>query len=124
MRADGSVRFRPMKILMLLLTAFALLMIGQTAPNDPGGWKAAKWGMTEEEILTALSGQASRLPGEHKAGTAAISIERITIAGHECRVTFVPARSGELIRVAMTPTERNPPAVVFDDLLKTLMEEY
>jgi hypothetical protein len=113
-----------MKILTLLLVGFASLMIGQTAPNDPGGWKAAKWGMTEEEILTALSGQASRLPGEDKPGTAAISIEHMTIAGHECRVNFVPARSGELIRVAVTPTERNPPAVIFDDLLKRLMEEH
>ncbi len=78
----------------LTLAVLATVLAAQPAPEDPGGWRAAKWGMTEEEVLAALPGQAARLPGLHKDGTASVVIEPLIIAGHDFRVTFVPARVG------------------------------
>jgi hypothetical protein len=108
----------------LTLAVLATALAAQPAPEDPGGWKAAKWGMTEDEVLAALSGQAARLPGLHKDGTASVAIEPLIIAGHDFRVTFVLAKSGGLIRVAVMPTENNPSEVVFEDLRKALIEQH
>src|ERR1035437_6271855 len=108
---------------MLTLAVLATTLAAQPAQEDPGGWKAAKWGMTEDEVVAALPGQATRLLGLHNDGTASVGVEHVMIAGHDFRVTFVPAKSGGLIRVGMMPTEKNPAEVVFQDLQKSLIEQ-
>jgi hypothetical protein len=80
--------------------------------------------MTEDEVLAALPGRAVRLPGLHNDGTASVAIEHFVIASHDFRVTFVPAKSGGLIRVAVMPTENNPAEVVLQDLQKALIEQH
>jgi hypothetical protein len=80
--------------------------------------------MTEGEVLAALPGQATQRPGPHTDGIASVEVEHLTIAGHDFRATFVPAKSGGLIRVAVMPVEKNPSEVVFQDLQTALIEQH
>ncbi len=109
---------------MLLLVVLAAAVAAQTTPEDPGGWKAAKWGMTQDEVLAALAGQNPRVAGQPQNGTARVEIERVAIAGHDFSASFVPGKSGGLVRVGLTTPDRNPPAAVFDDLRKALIEQH
>jgi hypothetical protein len=48
------------KTLGFLLLAAIVLAQDKPQREDPGGWNAAKWGMTVVEILAAFEGKAIR----------------------------------------------------------------
>jgi hypothetical protein len=111
-----------MKMIALLVLTAAVA--AQTTPEDPGGWMAAKRGMTQDEVLAASAGQNPRVAGQPQNGTARIEIARVAIAGHDFSASFVPGKAGGLVRVGLTTPDRNPPEPVFDDLRKALIEQH
>ncbi len=76
------------------------------APAAPGegGWRAARWGMTQDEVLAAFPGEASRLEGAVKladGNTVAVGIEKHAIGGTDFRVRFVFDPAGKLALVSL-----------------------
>ena len=84
------------------------------APGAPPAaaeyWRAARWGMTAEEVLKAFPGEASRLdpPVTLKDGNVVgVGIDHHVLAGREFRVRFV-FREGRLVIVSLRTPESQP----------------
>lgn len=110
---------KPLIILMLLAGA-------TLAADDPAGWNGAKWGMTEEQILQALPGQAVRLDPPEKFNHARVHIPTLDLAGASFHVYFVPDEKGGLNSVLLSP-EKEPPIgfdFLFQSLQNLLVEKY
>lgn len=82
---------------MFRLFFASLLIAASLAGQD--GWQAARWGMTEQELLDAFPGQAVRLDGptaprDFDGIVARIGIPSVTIAGVQFAVYFLPGAAG------------------------------
>ncbi len=75
----------------------------QPAAGD-GDWRAARWGMTADEVLGAFPGEAKRLepaPKLKDGNTVAVGIDRHAIGATEFRVRFVFDPAGKLALVSL-----------------------
>jgi hypothetical protein len=110
-----------------LLLACALLVplaaVAEAPPAGPRPWPALRWGMTEEEVLRAMPGQAARLdPPERLADgrVVAVGLEHLAIGGVDFRVRFVFAEG----RLAVVSLKNYPERLASDadhDRLKALL---
>jgi hypothetical protein len=95
-----------------------LAAVATFAAEDPGGWSKAKWGMSDEEILAALPGQAVRLDPPEKYLGSRVHIPSFELAGSEFEVHFVPDKAGRLSSVLLSPV--GTPSEGFDYLFQSL----
>ena len=99
-------------------------------PPDPGGWMAAKWGMTEKQVLAAFPNQARRLlrAEEYSGGSfASIVINSIEIGVIAYRVHFIFRPSdGTLEAVNICPADNSAGicAAAYDHLEELLTNKY
>lgn len=104
----------------------------QTAskPPDPGGWMAAKWGMTEKQVLAAFPDQARRLlhAEEYSGGSfASIVIDSIEIGVIAYRVHFIfrPSDSTlEAVNICPADNSAGICAAAYDHLEELLTNKY
>jgi hypothetical protein len=95
------------------LVAWAALMAsgpGLARGADAGDWRAARWGMSEDDVLKAFPGEATPLEKPLKladGNTVAIGIEKHAIGATEFRTRFVFDPAGKLALVSL----RTDPAV-------------
>lgn len=71
---------------------------------EDGDWRAARWGMSEAEVLKAFPGEATRLGKPEKladGNVVAIGIEKHAIGETEFRVRFVFDPAGKLVLVSL-----------------------
>lgn len=85
--------------------ALGVAVAASAAPDpEDGGWRGARWGMTEEEVLAAFPGEARRLEKPQKladGNTVGIGIDRHVVGGTELRVRFVFDPGGKLALVSL-----------------------
>jgi hypothetical protein len=117
-----------MKLLSFMVAAMAIAS-AQPTPPDLKGWTSTTWGMTEDEILAALPGQAVHLTGPAGARTyanrtAAIGIESLVIGKDDFHVDFLMDREGKLDRVMIGLNTRSPSVLTFEGLEALLTEKY
>ena len=104
----------------------------QTASKapDPGGWMAAKWGMTENQVLAAFPDQARRLPRSERYGGgsfASIVIDSIEIGVIAYRVHFIfqPSDSTlEAVNIGPADDSAGICAAAYDHLEHLLTNKY
>jgi hypothetical protein len=94
------------------------------AAEDPAGWTAAKWGMTDAQILQALPGQAVPLDPPQIHGLARVQIKSLDLAGTKFSVTFVSDEKGCLSSVLLHPSDKGPLDSLFQTLENMLVEKY
>jgi hypothetical protein len=102
---------------------------GQVQVKDVPGWNAARWGMTEEEILAAFKGEAVRLakPEVYASSVATIAINRIEIGGDSFYVHFLlDFVDKKLQQVTIKPIEvtRSNIKIIYNNLGLMLAEKY
>lgn len=96
---------RTTTLALAALLALALAPAAGAAPLAPetGEWRAARWGMTVEEVLGAFPGEAARIAPELKladGNSVAAGIERHELGGHAFRVRFI-FEGGKLALVSL-----------------------
>jgi hypothetical protein len=87
-------------------TAFAifLLLVGihsvTAQQNDVKGWREARWGMTEEQILSAFKGEAVRLnePENYDSWYASVGIPKYDISGEAYFVHFLMGKKSKTLQ--------------------------
>jgi hypothetical protein len=106
-------------VVMAVALAASLAMAGASPGQDPvdgGQWRAARWGMTVQEVLAAFPGEATRIDPEEKladGNVVAAGIEGAELGGEKFRVRFV-FTSGRLSLVSLsTPRGTHAPPEVF-----------
>jgi hypothetical protein len=115
--------------LALLALCLSLGTARAAAPADgvTGEWRAARWGMTVEEVLRAFPGEAVRLDPEQKladGNTVSAGIERHEVGGQAFRVRFV-FEAGRLALVSLAAGhEKFVGAEAFERLGKLLAERF
>src|SRR5205807_6002149 len=119
-----------------VVTAIAFSLIfgvlagnGATRP-DPGGWQGTRWGMSDEEIMTAMKGDAKRITSEGwRIAGAKVGIDSWTIGSHPYHVNFI-SDDGGLRRVDIQPHSISGPGAsrihppVFDELNRLLVDKF
>jgi hypothetical protein len=105
----------------------------KTDVRDPKGWRDARWGMTEEQILEAFRGQANRLAERMRTRGSAlhtsVGIEHLDVDGTDMLVRFyVDNVDNRLELVKMEPADRNfceaAPATFFERMEPLLVRKY
>jgi hypothetical protein len=116
--------------LLLLLVLIVAPVLAQE-PQDLDGWRAAKWGMSETDVLGAFGGEAVRLNQPerfHGPTVATIAIPKYEIQSTECRVLFGFNAAGALSLVQIAPLDNVTPGVwhegLFTSLDNLLTEKY
>ena len=108
---------RTITILIIMAAAAA------AQPADPGGWTAAKWGMSDAQILAAIPAATRLDPPD--AG-AHVHIKSFDLAGAAFHVLFQTDQDGRLQAVLLSPV--GDPAEGIDYLFQTiqnlLVEKY
>jgi hypothetical protein len=97
-----------------------------TLPSPPPVWRAARWGMTKDEVLAAFPGEAQRLAqpadfGRPGAGSTDVAIPAYEIDGIKYRVLF-GFESDALNRVHLAAIK--PSDTTCGDLEKLLTEKH
>jgi hypothetical protein len=101
-----------------IVACAALLAPAAARPQALSGWRAARWGMTLEELLKAFPGEAARLdPPERLAdgNVVAAGIDKVTVGDTPFRVRFVLDPSGGLALVSL---RTDPKAYFGPDVFK------
>ncbi len=111
---------RPRRLPIYMMLA---LSVAAVAADDPGGWTAAKWGMTDAQILQAIPA-ATRLDPPEKVNHARVHIESFDLAGAIFHVYFVPGKDG-LENVILSPRKPDEGfASLFQRLQELLVQKY
>ena len=108
------------------LSMYMMIAAVVQAADDPGGWTAAKWGMTDAQILQAIPA-ATRLDPPEKNTHAGVQIESLELSGKDFHVLFVPDSKGLLNSVLLVPAakyEGRGLDGLFKDLEQLLVEKY
>ncbi len=94
--------------LAALVAAAAPSRAAIAAPSPPavedGDWRAARWGMTRDEVLYAFPGEAKPLEAPQKladGNVVAVGIEKAAIGATDFRVRFVFDPAGRLVLVSL-----------------------
>ena len=119
---------RTMVFLLNVAMAIVIFPVASDAqgPADVEGWRSAKWGMSEAEILEAFKGEARRLDepvGFSKEGQATVGIPDYSIDGAWYRVLFIFDGQGKLNAINIRPREKGSEGI-YRSLEKLLMEKY
>jgi hypothetical protein len=117
----------------ILLAAIGLVILSVSLavaepPKDVEGWRQARWGMTESQILEAFKGEAIRLDKGEKYDDnvyASVGINNFYLNGLPFSVRFVmDDYSRVLKRINITLLDKRVSLSNFDDLKKMLIEKY
>jgi hypothetical protein len=115
------------RLLLASLVALLPLALGHAAPPEPGDWRAARWGMTEDEVLRALAGTAKKLPQPVKladGNVIAMEAPDEDFGGLSFQVRLVFDGAGKLALVSLkSDPARNLRAEAFDAVRKALTEK-
>ena len=88
----------------MILTVLALLF----SAADPGGWQAARWGMTPDQVLAAFPNQAkpnlSAKP--FKGGLELVTIDQIQVGDYPMHVIFRFDEKTKLLTTVVLGTNR------------------
>jgi hypothetical protein len=94
----------------LACAAAAVLAAASAGAAEPeGDWRAARWGMTQDEVLKAFPGEAARLDPPQKladGNTVAVGIEKHEIGATPFRVRFVFDPGGKLALVSLRTDQK------------------
>lgn len=93
-----------------LVAALALPSVASAQHAPPAEWRAARWGMTVDDVLKAFPGEATRLdqPVQLADGNVvAAGIESFVLAARAFRVRFVFDRTGHLVLVSLRTPEKD-----------------
>lgn len=104
------------------------------AQDSRGGWSAAKWGMSPQEVAKAFEGKETLIPSDDKWGNQGDSdfsvgkweIKNFGIGREKFDVTFFFGPKGELLdKVSLTDLDNSSAMdIAFGNLEKLLMEKY
>ena len=96
--------------------------------KDINGWRKAKWGMTERQIVNVFSGEAIQLPAkeEHKEGSYAnLGINNYDIDGDKYKVRFLMDKNTQKLKeVIIMPMMKNPYDFYYKRLQEMLIDKY
>jgi hypothetical protein len=90
--------------LLTCAIAAALAAAPARAAEPEGDWRAARWGMSEDEVLKAFPGEAKRLEKPEKladGNVVSLWIEKHAIGSTTFRVRFVFDPAGKLAIVSL-----------------------
>lgn len=108
------------------LAIAAAALPASSAEGAAGDWRAARWGMTVDEVVQAFPGEARRLePALALAdgNVVGAGIDAHRIGRHALRVRFVFG-GGKLVLVSLrTPPDRYAGPEVFEELKGTMTRE-
>src|SRR5438270_2518404 len=91
---EGYANIRVVTAIAFSLIFGVLAGNGATRP-DPGGWQGTRWGMSDEEIMTAMKGDAKRITSEGwRIAGAKVGIDSWTIGSHPYHVNFISDDGG------------------------------
>ncbi len=111
----------------LLAVAMIAVAVAPVANADDGGWRAARWGMTQDEVLKAFPTEAKPLDPPLKladANKVAIGIDKHAIGATEFLAKFVFDPAGKLALVSLrTDPKTYAKAEVFEATRKALAEQ-
>ena len=109
---------------MRLLPIIMMSLLTAVAADDPGGWTAAKWGMTDDQLLAAFPGQAARL--DPPDAGAHVHIKPLQLSGADFHVLFQSDKDGRLTSVLLSPIGQPPQGydLLFQSLQNLLSEKY
>jgi hypothetical protein len=101
----------------LSICSLAAVSLLAGADRDPGGWTAAKWGMTPGQIVKALPGQAVQLTGPEQDRTfdgilATVGVPALALDKDTVRIFFICDPSAGLVRVEMRSADDSDEAFV------------
>jgi hypothetical protein len=117
---------RPLVSLAALVTLLALAL-GRAEASEPGDWRAARWGMTEDEVLRALSGTVKKLPEPVKladGNVLAMEAPDEEVGGFSFQVRLVFDGAGKLALVSLkSDPARNLRPEAFDSIRKAMTEK-
>jgi len=87
--------------------------IAPISGTDIEGWSQARWGMTQEQVLSAFPGEAKILTGDlvnrqFVRGIATVGINRADIGGIPVRVLFLFDGAGKLHGIRFVPSAAFP----------------
>ena len=99
-------------------------------PKDVHGWSQARWGMTQEQVLSAFPGEANiptddpsnRLYGPR--GLATVGIDHADIGGIPVRVHFLFDPAGKLDGIRLPAESVSPSADQFARVGEALTRQY
>jgi len=107
---------------MYMMLVLAAIATGADT-QDPGGWTAAKWGMTDAQVLAAIPVATSLDPPD--AG-AHVHIKSFDLAGAAFHVLFQADKDGRLQSVLLSPVGTPAEGInyLFQNLQNLLVEKY
>jgi hypothetical protein len=109
--------------LLLALT----LALPRAFVAEPGDWRAARWGMTEDEVVRALAGTAKKLPEPVKladGNVIALEASDELVGGFAFQVRLVFDASGKLALVSLkSDPARSLRADAFEAVRKAVTEK-
>lgn len=94
----------------IAVAALAVLgLAGSVQAEDVPGWRETRWGMTEDEVLAAMKGEANRVPTprERAGRVEALEIPQYAIGPYRFKVTF-NFTEGKLVGVILTGDKDSP----------------
>jgi hypothetical protein len=94
---------------ILALVSTTLLAKEQpTAVADPGGWGAAKWGMTSDQVKAAVPGAKKGRPKVFSIGEGpdySLQFHKATVYGVKATINFGFDKAGRLTSVLIQPNK-------------------
>lgn len=120
-----GARMRTVAALCSLLSTLPWASIAR-AGDAPCAWRSARWGMTVDEVLAALPGEAVRAsPDEVAKGAAPVRMEGCEIAGTKFQAQFFFYRNSRLTKIVFAPSsKRDAGRPLFDRIARMLAERH
>jgi len=122
------------RVLIIILIGFFLALTTSSfakaqVTKDVEGWRGARWGMTEDQILKAFEGEAVRLEEVqiYHRRYASIGIKDFEISGHKFYVHFLMDNKEKTLRQVNIRAKEETLGgikVVFKSLEQLLVEKY
>jgi hypothetical protein len=109
-----------------VLCVWPLLVVGTIFAQEAqelDGWRAAKWGMTEADVLAAFAGEATRLekPEEFRSGDIGkVEIPKYEVQSTKYRVRFGFDDKGALSLVVIGPPDNGTVGVSHESAFRSL----
>lgn len=133
-RATLTRRDNMMRVAFLVFV-LATVAAAQAQPTvaDPGGWRAAKWGMNEPDILRAFKGEAVVLAKPDffsvARAVATIGIDNMEVSGWKFKARFLfDENTRRLVQVIIRPqdekAELQATDLLYDVLERGLVQKF
>jgi hypothetical protein len=113
--------------MLALVGMIALPLQTLAQPKDVEGWNKARWGMTEEQILSTFEGQVERFTKTETYQEVYVNlwIRNLDIGGEQYEVRFhMDKKTNQLVKVVIKPKDKKGSIVLFKSLEQMLMEKY